>query len=64
VRKSQATMLDACARRNVDQLGPHVVSASPARFELLVRSQRVRGPGQLPECAPGPAPERQRAAAG
>ena len=35
---------------------------SAARFEVLVRSQRVRGPGQLPECA-GPAFESQPAAA-
>ena len=34
---------------------------SAARFEVLVRSQRVRGPGQLPDCAP--APEHQPAAA-
>ena len=25
---------------------------SAARFEVLVRSQLVRGPGQLPDCAP------------
>jgi diguanylate cyclase (GGDEF)-like protein len=35
---------------------------SAARFEALVRSQRVRGPGQLPDCA-GPVPEHQPAVA-
>jgi predicted signal transduction protein with EAL and GGDEF domain len=37
---------------------------SAARFEVLVRSQRVRGPGQLPDCAPvSPAEDRPTALA-